>query len=336
MIPNVFISSTIDDLRYLRDALRDAVLDLAYHPVMSEYGEVGYLYPVTAAESCYQSIHQCQMVIIIIGRRYGDLSANGGISVTHKEFRTARDSNIPLIAFVEASVLNYKEVYKTNPDPKTWQQFPQMDHPEMTFSLIDEITNANSYNGLIPFANISDAKQALKSQIANFVGESLSQVINPMRTEIKDVLAEIKTLRHELTGEKSFDPNFMTALRFVIADEKNTGYRYLIEHTIGPLEKAIPMLIDTPSFEMLMKKIDYKIVVKDKLEGLGVGKQRTGMIGAMSFGVPAKNEPNGFGTANFIILEDQILELNHYAKRHFDWLHQQLKLKIGVKKSSEG
>ena len=42
MIPNVFISSTIEDLHYLREGLRDAVNDLAYRPVMSDYGEVGY------------------------------------------------------------------------------------------------------------------------------------------------------------------------------------------------------------------------------------------------------------------------------------------------------
>jgi hypothetical protein len=41
MIPNIFISSTISDLRYLRDGLREAVSELAYHPVMSEHGEIG-------------------------------------------------------------------------------------------------------------------------------------------------------------------------------------------------------------------------------------------------------------------------------------------------------
>jgi len=111
MIPNVFISSTIEDLHYLREGLRDAVNELAYRPVMSDYGEVGYLHPETAAESCYRSVKECQIAVIIIGCRYGNPSAEGGVSVTHKEFRTARDEGIPLIALVEKEVMSFKKVF---------------------------------------------------------------------------------------------------------------------------------------------------------------------------------------------------------------------------------
>lgn len=31
MIPNIFVSSTVEDLRYLRDGLRDAIVELAYN-----------------------------------------------------------------------------------------------------------------------------------------------------------------------------------------------------------------------------------------------------------------------------------------------------------------
>jgi len=77
----------------------------------------------------------------------------------------------------------------------TWNTFDLMDHPKLTFGLIDEITSAKSYNGLIAFNNVEEARTALKLKIANFVGESLSQVISPMRSDIKDILAEIGTLR---------------------------------------------------------------------------------------------------------------------------------------------
>jgi hypothetical protein len=41
MIPNMFVSSTIDDLHHLRDAVRDTLEEMALTPVMSEYGDVG-------------------------------------------------------------------------------------------------------------------------------------------------------------------------------------------------------------------------------------------------------------------------------------------------------
>jgi len=43
MIPNIFISSTIKDLKYLRDAIRELISEIGYKPIMSEHGEVGYL-----------------------------------------------------------------------------------------------------------------------------------------------------------------------------------------------------------------------------------------------------------------------------------------------------
>ena len=107
MIPNVFVSSTVRDLHYLREAIRETILELAYNPVMSDFGEVGYLNPVTAAASCYQTVEKCQLFILIIGQRYGSLG-DDGVSVTHREFKTAMEHAIPMITFIEPQVLAYK------------------------------------------------------------------------------------------------------------------------------------------------------------------------------------------------------------------------------------
>lgn len=335
MIPNIFISSTIADLRYLRDALRGAVIDLAYTPVMSEHGEVGYLNPSTAAESCYRSIRQCQMAIIIIGRRYGEPSEDG-ISVTHKEFRTAREHDIPLIAFVESEVMHYKDVHKASPSSDTWNKFALMDHPKLTFGLIDEITSAKSYNGLIAFNNVEEARTALKLQIASFVGESLSQVISPMRSDIKDVLAEIGTLRHELSGSRKLDPDFLTTLRFILDDSQNSGLRYLIEHTIGPIDKAIPFLFESRTFDEFIKKIGWNVKIQNDL---GTKKpsllDEDGIMGMMKFAVPAPKEERGFGSACFATCKDQTIIMNNYAKRHFDWIIEKLNMHTGTKQTAK-
>lgn len=43
MIPNIFVSSTIHDLQYLREAVRDTISEIGHRPVMSEFGDIGYL-----------------------------------------------------------------------------------------------------------------------------------------------------------------------------------------------------------------------------------------------------------------------------------------------------
>lgn len=171
MTPAIFVSSTIRDLHHLRDGIRDAIEELSYRPVMSEHGEVGYLHPLTAAEGCYQSVAQCQMVILMIGARYG---AKEGLSVTHQEFQTARDNGIPIISFVEPRVLSYKEIFDCDESSTVWSQFATMDNARGTFRLLDEIKASPTYNAILPFGSVGDAKRLLKLQIADFVGNQLS------------------------------------------------------------------------------------------------------------------------------------------------------------------
>jgi hypothetical protein len=63
MRPNIFVSSTIQDLQHLRDAIRDTILELGYNPVMTDYGDVGYLPSVNVEDSCYLSVGECQILI---------------------------------------------------------------------------------------------------------------------------------------------------------------------------------------------------------------------------------------------------------------------------------
>ncbi|HJT36764.1 MAG TPA: DUF4062 domain-containing protein [Pirellulales bacterium] len=195
MIPNVFISSTIADLHYLRDGLRDVIQELAYRPVMSDYSEVGYLENSRATDACYQTVQQCQMAVVIVGKRYGSVDASG-LSITHREYQSAQKANLPTITFVEASVLSYREVYLVDPQASIWDTFHVMDNPRKTFALLDEIDKSETYNAWIPFTTAADAKRSLKLQLADFVGNRLQETTTPV--DFRDLLAEVKTLRNLL------------------------------------------------------------------------------------------------------------------------------------------
>jgi hypothetical protein len=275
MIPNIFVSSTISDLHYLRDALRDSVADLSYNPVMSDYGEVGYLHPHTAAASCYRSLRQCQMMVLIIGKRYGSVSPDG-FSVTHREFLTAQEYEIPTISFVEGQVLNYKEVYEADTNAVLWDNFPGMDNPRKTFAFIDSVTSSAIYNGLIPFTSVADAKRILKLQIADFVGERLNETIKPVRSEVQEVLAEIKTMRNQMmhsasgasqTNEEA--KQYLTVMRFLL-DDRHADYRTFVEKIAGDLDVAIPQLIRCKTFVELISALKHTIVMEEDREAFEV------------------------------------------------------------------
>jgi hypothetical protein len=63
MIPNIFISSTIGDLSYLRDSIRDLIFEIGYAPIMSEYGDIGYSPTSSAEDSCYLTMKNCQLAV---------------------------------------------------------------------------------------------------------------------------------------------------------------------------------------------------------------------------------------------------------------------------------
>jgi hypothetical protein len=267
MIPNIFVGSTIDDLRYLRDAVRDAIVELAYNPIMSEYGEVGYISPTSAIESCYRTVRQCQLAILIIGKRYGSVDKDG-FSVTHREFLTAKENRIPTIAFVESKVLHHKEVYDVEPNAPIWNNFPRMDYPHKTFALIDEVRNSEIFNGLIPITTAGEMKQLVKVQIADFVGEKLSDIVRPIKSEVQEVLAELKTLRQEIAPSKESKAKtdlYLRTMRFLL-DDKRADFRKFCEVIAGDLDAAVPRLIQEPDLDKFAASMGYKIVVEDNKE----------------------------------------------------------------------
>ena len=260
MIPNIFISSTIADLHYLREVIQDAVVELAYFPVMSEYGGVGYIQQGRASDACYIAIKQCQLAILIIGNKYGSLT-DGGISVTHKEFLTSRENELPMITFVDSKVMNYKKVFDTDPSAAIWDKFPHMDQPKMTFRLIDEVLKAPTYNGLIEFSTASEAKQRLKQHLAHYVGNQLAGIIRPIKGDVSEILAEVKTLRSLITQSEakkqagaeivSGSDRYYNALRFLL-DERRGDYTKFVEVIFGDLDVAVKHIVASESLDQVL------------------------------------------------------------------------------------
>ena len=115
MIPTVFISSTVDDLRHIRDAVRATVEEVGYQPVMSEYGEIGYMGGDAAEDACYRTVPGCQLVVLIIGKRYGSAARNyPDKTITELEFEKALENNSRIITLVDKEVLGFKKVFDTN------------------------------------------------------------------------------------------------------------------------------------------------------------------------------------------------------------------------------
>ena len=67
----VFVSSTCYDLDVLRSELRPFIINMGYDPIMSDYSDILYDPRTHTHDSCLKEVPGCDMVILIIGSRFG-------------------------------------------------------------------------------------------------------------------------------------------------------------------------------------------------------------------------------------------------------------------------
>lgn len=324
MIPNIFVSSTIYDLQYLRDAIRETIIELGYNPVMSDYGDIGYLPSKSAQESCYATIRDCQLAVLIIGKRYGEKTENG-LSVTHNEFLTIQKRNVPILTIVDQEVISFKRVYEANRATENATKFPGMDSAPDTFNFIRSVMDSSLNNGIITFTTASDARRNLKSQLAHLFYDLLINQFNPLNVNIQDILSEVKTLRHELFKDKGEQPLiYLNAMKWLIDDRsRSNNYTELAKSIHGSIDLAVPIMLKSSSFEEFISKSNCKITVNEDIPNLDKlhesdTKFYCKLITIYPYGT---HESEGIGHVT-IIGGNQIF-MNTEAKEYFDYLHQE-------------
>jgi ATP-dependent DNA helicase RecG len=97
----VFVSSVqkeLEDERAIVQNLLNTDVFLSAHcaPVLYEFEPAS---PGRAAEECLKILDKCQVYVLIVGVQYGTLV--GKHSMTHTEYRRAKDRGLPVIAFIK-------------------------------------------------------------------------------------------------------------------------------------------------------------------------------------------------------------------------------------------
>ncbi|MBA3512302.1 DUF4062 domain-containing protein [Sphingomonas sp.] len=96
----IFISSLVRGFEDFRAAAVAAVRSLGHEPVTAETFPAGVSSPRVA---CLEGVRHADMVVLILGARYGRVQPVSGLSATHEEYREAKDHR-PVIAFVQEGV----------------------------------------------------------------------------------------------------------------------------------------------------------------------------------------------------------------------------------------
>ena len=85
------ISSTFYDLRQIRDDLRQFIEGVGYRPLLSEHASFPIDPDATTIENCRRRVEQdADILVLVIGGRYGSIDATPNKSVTNLEYTSAR------------------------------------------------------------------------------------------------------------------------------------------------------------------------------------------------------------------------------------------------------
>ncbi len=165
--PKVFISSTCFDLKPIRDNLDKFIRSLGFDPVRSDKGSVVYDPTKRADEAAVSAVGTCDMLVLIVGGRYGSVPLDKTASVTNAEYRAAIDNKIPVFALVDSEVNNAFRLWKEN-QSNTEVDVDRINFPGVescnVFRFLDEVQSASVNNAVYPFGSFDEIEHYLRQQ----------------------------------------------------------------------------------------------------------------------------------------------------------------------------
>lgn len=208
MKPRIFVSSTFYDLKYMRDDLANFIRAHDFEPIMFEEGDVGYTPGKGLDESCYETMKNADMVVLIIGGNYGSPASGENkdgieeyLSVTRKEFITAVKASIPAYVFIDASVYAEYGIYEEN------MQNIEERKCEIRFKATKDINVFRFIKSIKTIGNISITEFKKSGEIKSFLGKQWADMFktylkslreNKDTLQVQDAIARLNTMMQQM------------------------------------------------------------------------------------------------------------------------------------------
>lgn len=112
--PRVFISSTYYDLKEVRNIIGTFVKNMGYEPVMHERSSVAYIQDKPLEEDCYHELASCDIVVCIIGSKFGSQSSSNDLSITMNEIQNAVKHKKKVYIFIARDMFIENRTYEQN------------------------------------------------------------------------------------------------------------------------------------------------------------------------------------------------------------------------------
>lgn len=205
--PRVFISSTFYDLQQIRANIDQFIVDLGYESVRNEEGDIPYGNEERLEEYCYKEIRNVDILVNIIGGRYGSSSTKSEYSITQQELRTALEEDKQVYIFIQKDVFYEYRTYQLNKD-NVDINYKYVDNVNI-YKFIEEIYSLPVNNNIKTFETSSDITRYLKTQFAGLFQRFLEEqtklkeasLIRNLQETAKNLDSLVNYLRTENEGK---------------------------------------------------------------------------------------------------------------------------------------
>lgn len=223
----IFVSSTCYDLGIVRAQLRSFLINLGHEPIMSEYNDVLFDPRSHTHDNCAQEIKNADVVILIIGSRFGGtaipkvisaldlenlrnqsrgtklIENPDKLSITQIEVLNAIESNIPIFTFIDSRVAYDHLFYEKNKNKGFLDSldFPSIEKKESAtfiFEFINYLRLRSKNNSITEFSKLSDIEDYIKKQwsslLQRLLNEQKNKIVEEKRLDfLSKQIEDIKT-----------------------------------------------------------------------------------------------------------------------------------------------
>jgi hypothetical protein len=172
--PRVFVSSTYYDLRTVRDDLDRFIREIGYEPVRHERGHISYGREESPEAYAYREIDFCDIVVCVVGGRFGTTSSDGSSSITQKELKSAVERGKQVYIFVEDSVHYEHRHFQANKSVNG-VRYSAVDDVKI-HEFLEEVYALPKGNPVFSFSVSADITRVLREQWAGMFQRLLSEL----------------------------------------------------------------------------------------------------------------------------------------------------------------
>ncbi|GHH14340.1 hypothetical protein GCM10008023_15940 [Sphingomonas glacialis] len=159
--PRVFLSSTYYDLKNVRVAISAFIRSMGYDVTLNEVGSIAYGKTSPLDMYCYDEIRSCDIVVSIIGGRFGSTSSDGNGSISQNELRTALELGKQVYIFVDRNVLSEFNTYRKNKNAQiSWAHVDNV----AIYQFIEDLYDLPFNNAIFSFDDSESIITILKEQ----------------------------------------------------------------------------------------------------------------------------------------------------------------------------